>query len=288
MMVRVVARLDIKGPSLVKGIHLEGLRVLGPPNRFARHYDQSGADELIYMDAVASLYGRNIQLDIIEATASEIFIPLIVGGGLRSIDDLLAVLRVGADRVALNTAAIERPELIREAAEKFGSSTITVSIDAKRASGAYYAYTNNGRKNSGREAVAWACEAAALGAGEILITSIDRDGTGSGFDIALVREIVDAVAIPVTACGGAGCAEHVVEVIADGHADAVSVASMLHYLYARELVASGINLASAGDFRIISEKIDHDRITGATLSEIKTSLSAAGIPCRPADESYVG
>ena len=196
--VRIIPRLDIKGPNLVKGIHLEGLRVLGKPEKFARHYYEQGADELVYMDVVASLYGRNNLLDIVAKTSREIFIPLTVGGGLRTIKDIQAVLRAGADKVALNTAAIRRPELIREAAKRFGSSTIVISIEAiKKSDGRYEAYTDNGREKTGVDVFDWALKAVELGAGEIMITSIDQEGTGHGFDIALTRKIAEAVNIPV-------------------------------------------------------------------------------------------
>ena len=180
-MIRIIPRLDIKGPNLVKGIHLEGLRVLGKPERFARAYYEGGADELIYMDVVASRYGRNSLLPIIERTAREIFIPLTVGGGLRTMEDIRAALRSGADKVSLNTAAIRNPQLIREAARKFGSSTIVVSIEAiRRPDGSYEAHTDNGRESTGVDACEWAVRAAELGAGELMVTSIDREGTGEG------------------------------------------------------------------------------------------------------------
>ena len=177
-MIRIIPRLDIKGPNLVKGIHLEGLRVLGKPEHFAEYYYDSGADELLYMDAVASLYERNSLLDIVERTAREIFIPLTVGGGLRSVDDIREVLRAGADKVSLNTAVINRPELISEAAEAFGASTVVVSIEAlKREDGSYGAYVDYGRQNTGVDVFEWAERAGELGAGQLLVTSIDREGT---------------------------------------------------------------------------------------------------------------
>ena len=217
MNIRIIPRLDIKGPNLVKGIHFEGLRVLGKPEHFARYYYEHGADELIYMDAVASLYGRNSLLDIVERTSREIFIPLTVGGGLRSIDDIRSVLRAGADKVSINTAAIARPELVTEASRTFGSSTIVVSIEAhKSADGRYEAFVNYGRDRTGVDALEWAVRAAELGAGEIMITSINQDGTGRGFDVDLARRVADSVPIPVIAGGGAGTAEDVTRVIRDG------------------------------------------------------------------------
>lgn len=231
--VRVIARLDIKGPNLVKGIHLEGLRVLGKPEEFAKYYYENGADELMYMDVVASLYERNSLQDIIKKTAQEIFIPLTVGGGLRTIEDIRTALRAGADKVALNTAAIKNPNIIKEASKKFGSSTIVVAIEAiKQPDGSYFAFIDNGREYTGVEVIQWAQKVEELGAGEIVITSVDKEGTGEGFDIELTRKISDSVKIPVIAHGGPGKLEHFKEVIEDGHADAVCAASMLHYNYA--------------------------------------------------------
>lgn len=230
MSVRIIARLDIKGSNLVKGIHLEGLRVLGKPERFARKYYTDGADELLYMDVVASLYERNSLHDVIARTAEEIFIPLTVGGGIRSIEDITSVLRSGADKVSLNTAAVKNPAIIKEAAESFGSSTVVVAIEAVRQEdGTYLNYTDNGRDFTGVEVREWAQCVEDLGAGEIVLTSVDREGTGQGFDIELTRLVSDAVAIPVIAHGGAGNPGHILEAIEEGRADAVAIASVVHY-----------------------------------------------------------
>lgn len=267
MSIRVIARLDIKGFNLVKGIQLEGLRVLGKPEQFARAYYEQGADELVYMDVVASLYGRNSLTEVISRTAHEIFIPLCVGGGIRSLDDIKAVLRAGADKVALNTAALRRPELVREAARRFGSSTIVVSIEAsKKADGSYEAYVDNGREKTGVDVFEWAERAAELGAGELMITSVDREGTGRGFDTELVRRVATRVSVPVIACGGAGNTEDVVAAVHSG-ADAVALASLLHYRQKREF-ADGAAFA-------------HAAMAGATMREVKGALLAAGMQCRP-------
>lgn len=282
MNVRVIARLDIKGPNLVKGVHLEGLRVLGKPERFARHYYEHGADELLYMDVVASLYGRNSLLDIVTRTASETFIPLTVGGGLRTLDDIKKVLRAGADKVSLNTAAIKRPEFVREAAERFGSSTIVVSIEAIRMrDGRYGAFTDNGRERTDVDALEWAVRAAELGAGELIITSVDREGTGKGFDLELTRAVADAVRIPVIACGGAGALGHVDEVVREGHADAVCVASMLHYNVVRTHEMTD-DFAGQGNLEYLKSRRGFASIQDAELGEIKAHLAAHGIDCRPA------
>jgi len=280
MSIRVIPRLDIKGPNLVKGIHLEGLRVLGKPEQFARHYYEQGADELLYMDVVASLYGRNNLLDIVTRTAKEIFIPLTVGGGLRTLEDIKGVLRAGADKVSINTAAIRRPELIRDASRRFGSSTIVVSIEAIRMpDGRYEAYTDNGRERTGLDAFDWAVRAAELGAGEILVTSIDREGTGRGFDMTLTRTIAEAVSIPVIACGGAGSVSHVSDVVTQGKADAVCLASILHYHVIRHLDRTD-DFSSEGNTEYLKTKRGLSKIQAATLLEIKTYLLGHGIQCR--------
>jgi cyclase len=226
---RVIARLDIKGPNLVKGIHLEGLRVMGPPGEHAVRYYEQGADELIYIDIVASLYERNNLLDVVERTAQQIFVPLTVGGGVRSLKDINALLRAGADKVAVNTAAVRRPEFITEAARMFGSQCIVGSIEAMRKpSGGWEAYTDNGREHTGLDAIAWAKRLVELGAGELLVTSVDMEGTKKGFDLELIKQIGPHVGVPVIACGGAGSTDHVASVFSAG-ADAVAVASLLHY-----------------------------------------------------------
>lgn len=282
--VRIIPRLDIKGPNLVKGIHLEGLRVMGKPERFAKYYYENGADELLYMDVVASLYGRNNLLEIVEKTSKEIFIPLTVGGGLRSIEDIKAVLRAGADKVSLNTAAIENPDLIRDASRRFGASTIVVSIEAiKRPDGTYEAYTNNGREYTGVEVTGWAVRAAELGAGELIITSIDREGTGEGFDTELIRKISLSVPIPVIACGGAGTKEHVREAIVDGAADAVSIASVLHYNCIRH-VKMYDDFSKEGNIEFLTNKKVSTMVKDVSIGEIKSYLGRSGIDCRYTDE----
>jgi len=280
-MIRIIPRLDIKGPNLVKGVHLEGLRVLGKPEHFARYYYESGADELLYMDAVASLYNRNNLLHIVERTAREVFIPLTVGGGLRSVEDIRAVLRAGADKVSLNTAAIRRPELIREAAKAFGSSTIVVSIEAiKQKDGTYKCYTDCGRQETGIDAFEWAVRVAELGAGEILVTSVDREGTGLGFDLELTRRIAEAVSIPVIACGGAGKPEHVYDVITKGRAQAVCIASMFHYNYVKHFPPDPSEFKEEGNLEFIRRRLQWNRIQDTTLPELKRYLVDRGVDCR--------
>jgi len=280
--VRIIPRLDIKGPNLVKGVHLEGLRVLGKPEDFARYYYENGADELFYMDSVASLYGRNSLNDIIEKTAREIFIPLTVGGGLRTIDDIRAALLSGADKVSLNTAIINRPELVREASHRFGSSTIVASIDAiKKSDGTYEAYTDYGRETTGVNVLDWAIKAAESGAGEIMITSIDREGTGKGFDLELTQMVSEAVSIPVIACGGAGNVDQVYDVVAKGKADAVSVASILHYDCFDKFNYDRDEFSREGNVAFLNGKTESMGLQGATIRQIKTRLQDGGVDCRP-------
>lgn len=228
--VRLIARLDIKGPNLIKGVHLEGLRVIGSPNEHALRYYHQGADEIIYMDCVASLYGRNNLGDIIKAAAANMFIPMTVGGGIRSVEDATQILRCGADKVAVNSAAVQRPELIGEIARRFGSQCMVLSVEAMRLGpGKWEAYTDNGRERTGVDAIEWAKRGVALGAGEVLVTSIDKEGTRKGFDIPLVRAITEAVRVPVIASGGMGRAQDLVDVVHQGGADAVAMADILHY-----------------------------------------------------------
>ena len=231
MYFRIIPRLDIKGDNLVKGIHLEGLRVLGKPEAFAKHYYEDGADELMFQDVVASLYQRNSLHDVISRTASEIFIPLTVGGGIRTIEDIKDVLRAGADKVAINTAAVKNPKLISEAANIYGSSTIVVTIEAiKQANGEYLAFTDNGREQTGLEVISWAKKVEKLGAGEIIITSVDREGTGLGLDLNLIEMVSKSVSVPVIAHGGVKTVEDVGKGF-ESSCDAIAIASAFHYSY---------------------------------------------------------
>ena len=227
---RLIPRLNIKGPNLIKGIHLEGLRVVGDPQEYAVRYAEAGADELLYVDIVASLYGRNNLSDIIRRAADRVFVPITVAGGIRSIDDARHILRSGADKVAINTAAVLRPELIREVSRRFGSQAMVLSIEAKeQAPGKWEAYTDNGRERTGLDVVEWAVRGVELGAGEVLVTSVDREGTRKGFDIDLIRQISEAVSVPVIASGGMGKVEHMVDAAKLGKADAIAMADVLHY-----------------------------------------------------------
>jgi cyclase len=226
---RVIPCLDVKDGRVVKGVRFVDLRDAGDPVEAAMAYDAQGADELVFLDITASHENRDIMLDVVRRTAEGIYMPLTVGGGIRSIDDVRRLLRAGADKVSLNTAALARPDVIREAAERFGSQCIVVAIDARREDAAWGVYTHGGRRPAGRDAVEWAREAVALGAGEILLTSMDRDGTKDGYDLELTRAVSDAVTVPVIASGGAGSLEHFHDALVDGHADAALAASLFHF-----------------------------------------------------------
>jgi len=277
---RIIPRLDIKGPNLVKGIHLEGLRVLGKPEDFARFYYENGADELFYQDVVASLYGRNSLTDFISKTAKEIFIPLMVGGGIRTIKDIHSVLRAGADRVCINTAAIKDPNFIEEASRVFGSSTIVIAIEAiKIEDGRYLAFIDNGREFTGIEVASWAKQVEALGAGEIVITSVDREGTGLGFDLELIRKVSDVVSVPLIAHGGASNEADIEKAIKEGNADAVALASILHY----NLIQNYRSIKAdneEGNFEFLRSGKTFSKITPTTIRSIKKYLDNNSIRIR--------
>lgn len=278
---RVIPRLDIKGPNLVKGIHLEGLRVLGKPEDFARLYYEQGADELIYQDTVASLYQRNNLTEIITRTAENIFIPLTVGGGIRKLNDINCVLRAGADKVSINTSAISNPEFIDSASRFFGSSTIVVSIEAiRQQDGSYLAYTDNGREYTGVEVLAWAKESEDRGAGEILLTSIDREGTGKGLDVELISKVSKTVKIPVIAHGGASNVTHIIETIKYFGADAVAIASMLHYSCLDKDLNLGRNFIDEGNIEFLKKNNSFKDYGKENLIEIKNQLFEQNIPVR--------
>ncbi len=249
--IRIIPRLDVKGPNVVKGIHLEGLRVVGKPALFARKYYEQGADEILYMDIVASLYERNNLLDVVkETTKLGVYIPITVGGGMRSLEDIKQALRAGADKVAINTAATRRPEFITEASKKFGSQCIVGSIEAKKIGPEKWeAYIDNGREKTGLDAIEWAKNLVELGAGELLITSIDAEGVQKGYDLELLRRITKDIPIPIIISGGAGSLADIEDCLQETKCDAISMAAVLHY----------------------------DK---TTITEIKTYLADRGFPVR--------
>ena len=245
---RIIACLDVDGGRVVKGVQFVNLRDAGDPAELAKLHSESGADEIVLLDISAAHQRRATLLETVRNTARQLFIPFTVGGGIRTLEDAAAVFTAGADKVSINSAALADASVITQIAERFGSQAVVVAVDAKRrdGEGRWEAFTHGGRKSSGRDAVEWAREAESRGAGEILLTSMDRDGTGSGFDCELTRAVADAVRIPVIASGGAGGADHFVEVFRDGHADAALAASIFHYGFSRltdlkqELGAKGI------------------------------------------------
>jgi cyclase len=228
--VRVIARLDIKSPNLIKGIQLEGLRKLGDPQPFVESYYAQGIDEICYMDIVASLYDRNSLEDLLRKTAENIFVPLTVGGGIRTVENAATLLQSGADKVAINTAAVRNPDLIRQISERFGSQCMVLSIEAKSTTpGKWTAFTDNGREHTNRDVIEWVQEAVELGVGEILLTSVDQEGTQKGFDLELCRAVTSVVEVPVILSGGLGSMDDAKVAVSQGRADAIAVAHALHY-----------------------------------------------------------
>ncbi|WP_338866693.1 imidazole glycerol phosphate synthase subunit HisF [Myxococcus stipitatus] len=246
---RLIVCLDVKGGRVVKGVRFEGLRDIGDPVELALRYEREGADEVTFLDISASVEERETLWELVRRTAERLFIPLTVGGGVRTVEDVGRALRAGADKVSINSAAVARPELLTECAERFGAQCVVASIDARRDGPGWRVHTHGGRRPTDLEAVAWARECVARGAGEVLLTSIDQDGARSGYDLELTRAVADAVEVPVIASGGAGCAEHVREGLVRGGADAALVAGILH-----------------------------DGLT--TVGAIKTLLVASGLPIR--------
>ncbi len=227
---RIIPCLDVKAGRVVKGVNFVELRDAGDPVEIAKRYDEQGADELTFLDITASSDERDIILHVVEQVAEQVFIPLTVGGGVRTVDDVRRLLNAGADKVSINTAAVNNPQVVREASDKVGSQCIVVAIDAKQtAPGKWEVFTHGGRNNTGLDAIEWAQRVAALGAGEILLTSMDRDGTKIGFDLGLTRAVSDAVGIPVIASGGVGTLEHLADGVSEGRADAVLAASIFHF-----------------------------------------------------------
>ncbi len=291
---RLIARLDVKGPNLIKGIQFDGHRVLGSPEYFARLYNDEGIDELIFQDTVASLYCRNSLTEIIRRTAEEVFIPITVAGGLRTIDDIGEALKAGADKVAINTAAVHRPDFLREAVQTFGSQCIVASLEVYRyESGRCEIWTDYGREETGVDAFDWAKRVVDLGVGEIMLTSINREGMGKGYDIDLTRKISQSVPIPVIAVGGAGKIEHLAEVASNGCADAVAAASVFHYNYWKKVDSLNMSFNEArlrmGD-QIDSGNIDFLKegyggyreltVKPVAIPEAKKFMNERGIPTR--------
>ena len=281
---RIIPCLDVKDGRVVKGINFVDLRDAGDPVEQARIYDAQGADEVCFLDITASSEDRDTLLDVVARTAEVCFMPLTAGGGVRSPEDVRKLLLAGADKVAINTAVVLRPELIREAARAFGSSTIVVSIEAiKRADGSYEAYVDYGRQSTGVSAFDWALRAVELGAGELMVTSIDNEGTGKGFDLELTRRISESVPVPVIAAGGVGNAGHVYEGIVRGKADAVSLASTLHYNCLKNAGPSDDDYSGEGNTEFLNGgggTAALSSIADTTIHDIKAYLAQNGVKCR--------
>ncbi len=226
---RIIPCLDVDNGRVVKGVKFVDIRDAGDPVEIARRYDREGADEITFLDITATHHNRDTIVHVVEQVASEVFIPLTVGGGIRTLDDIRRMLNAGADKVAINSAAVFNPDFVREAAERFGSQCIVVAIDAKKVGDSWEIFTHGGRKSTGINAIAWAEKMVSYGAGEILLTSMDRDGTREGFDLSLTRAISEAVSVPVIASGGVGCLDHLADGIIEGKADAVLAASIFHF-----------------------------------------------------------
>lgn len=276
--IRIIPRLDIKGPNLVKGIHLEGLRVLGKPEDFAKEYYKCGADELIYQDTVASLYERNSLNSIISKIAEDIFIPITVGGGIRTIEDINQVLRSGADKVSINTAAIKNPKFINTASRLFGSSTIVLAVEAiKQADNSYLAYTDNGREYTGKDVIEWVKEAQDRGVGEILLTSIDLEGTGQGYDLNLIKMVSEEITVPLIAHGGCSNTQHIIDSVNFG-ADAICIASLLHYNLMTKFYNVENNYKDEGNINFLrSKKISKRFNNSDNLINIKKAVKSKNI-----------
>lgn len=282
MILRIIPRLDIKGSNLVKGVHIEGLRVLGKPELFSQYYYENGADELIYQDVVASLYERNSLQNIIERIASNIFIPLTVGGGIRTLEDIKNILRCGADKISINTAALRKPEFITDAALRFGSSTIVVAIEAiKQKNGEYLAFTDNGREYTGVEVISWAKKAEELGAGELIITSVDSEGTESGLNIELIKKITETVNIPIIVHGGLGKFEDIID-LKENSIGGICASSVFHYeLLSQKILGESIYEEGNIDFLLSSNSFNKKR--GFSILSLKVFLSKHGFNIRGFD-----
>ena len=274
--IRIIPRLDIKGENVVKGVHLEGLRVLGSPSEFASRYYESGADEIIFMDSVASLYGRNNLHQIVSSVAEKIFIPMTVGGGVRSLDDVNILLRSGADKISINTALFSNPNLVYQVSDHFGSQCMVVSIDVvKKDTGKYECLTDNGREKTGVELFEWLEQVVDLGAGEILLTSVDREGTGKGCDVDLINSISTRCPLPLIVCGGIGSKEDVLSIAKKGNVDAISASSIFHYKLAKDFY--GVHSTKVGnkDFLIQLQKSNKQirkGINPVSIHELKRYL----------------
>lgn len=284
MGIRIIPRMEIKGPNLVKGIRFDGLRVLGNPRDFAHTYYQDGADELIYIDIVASLYERRILPEVVRDTAQDVFIPLTVGGGIRTLQDIELLLNAGADKVAINTAAVKNPALLSEGAKAFGSQCIVLSIEAKKIGNVYEPYTESGRQPTGLNVLEWARKAVDLGIGEILVTSVDNEGTKCGFDLGLCK-LLEGFPVPVIMAGGAGCAEHVLTLLKHCQPDGIACSTLFHYHYLKSLLEKSSTTRERVDFLQVHESNysmsrSSSNFSPISIQELKDTLANSDYPVR--------
>jgi len=277
---RVIARLDVKNNSLVKGIHLEGLRVLGNPEDFAQKYYEDGVDEIIYMDVVASLYGRNSLTELVKKTAKNIFVPLTVGGGIRNLDDVGLLLKSGADRISINTAAVKDPQLITKIANRYGSSTLVVAIETIKTEGKYKVFVDNGREYTGLDIEDWIEKIEDLGAGELLITSVDREGTGSGLDYELIDIIISKVNMPFIIHGGIGSCDNFIDAFSKDGINAICASSVFHYQALTELRDKGTDIKLEGNKDFLLSGRVNSKIKGTTINNLKSQLKSNNIKAR--------
>lgn len=280
--VRIIPRLDIKGPHLVKGVNLEGLRVLGDPAMFAQQYADDGADEIIYIDVVASLYGRNSALELVRSTTRSIHLPVTVGGGVRNVDDVRNLLRSGADKVAVNSEAVRNPSLVSDLARAFGSSTIVVSINYLRnLNGLNEVMIDGGRQPTGLDALGWATHCSRVGAGEILLNCIDHDGTGKGFDLDIASKASDSLEVPVVISGGAGSIEDFALISERSQVGGVCASSVFHYNLANSLASERLLRSTEGNLDFLKKSGTHSKVQGLSIADVKNALVSHGVYCRP-------
>jgi cyclase len=292
--IRIIPRLDVKGPNIIKGIQLDGHRVLGNVHYFSELYYQEGADELFFQDTVASLYRRNNLIEVVKRASEKVFIPITVAGGIRSVEDIRALLKAGADKVAINTAATENPMLLKEASDIFGSQSIVASLEVfQRKNGNYEIWCDYGRQPTGLDAFEWAQKVVEMGVGEIYLTSINKDGVGLGYDLELTKKISDLVSVPVVACSGAGNVDHVKEVIEECGVSAISAASLFHYKYIKKIEGPTLNFheealrmgaqVDSGNIDFLNHGYGGQQaimVTPASINEVKNSLKEHSLNIR--------
>lgn len=279
---RIISKFEIKGPNLVKGIKLEGLRVLGKPEDFSELYYKEGIDEIYYQDCVASLYGRNSLYDIIEKVSQKIFIPLCVGGGIKNLEDIYKILKIGADKISINKAAIQKPNFLYLAIKKFGKANICISIEAVKIKSDYYCYFDNGRNNSGLKVLEWIKKINKIGAGEINITFVDLDGTGKGFDLLFIKKIKKITNIPIVISGGAGDFKQVASLLKLNNISGLAIGSMFHYYYYIQLLKKNYlsKFKDEGNFEYIKSLKKNNLIKEIKISKLKAILNKSKIKCR--------